>query len=510
MKTNVENFLEELYQIDPSLQEKEAQIKKLIITMTSLSPDVKMDEKFKTNLRAQIAEKIHSEKLKNYEKSNKPSILQIIGYMFGGVWVAAFWFFMFQDQLLSNPVTKTTQEVATQTPVKFENTIIKAQANSYGKLNAVGTDKTAKWSGNEALAVKSADIAAPKAESMEINTFAAKEDSLNSKVALTSPVANDLMIEPLPYVPEIYRYTFSGELNLEIPQNMTVYKKENTKSDTSGLVGLLKNINFSGVNLANFANLNISSLSVNEDKEFGYSLNLDFDNSGLSIWKNWTKWPAQNLEEAQKLPLLTEAESLAIAKNFLSQYNIDLSSYGTPVVEQSYMAALLRAADTKIAPDFYRPAPTVIYPLLIDGKEVREEYGQATGVRVEIDPVEKKVSGVNGLSVAQYLASEYQVENNVENILKVANVWGRWGFYDYGTENVKITNVLLKNPKITYINSYSYKNNVQEQYVIPTVTFEVEKPADVEYFYQETITVPLVKDMYKYDDTGKIIGSSEY
>jgi hypothetical protein len=270
--------------------------------------------------------------------------------------------------------------------------------------------------------VRSADVAAPKAESMEINTFAAKEDSLKSKVALTSPVANDLMIEPLPYVPEIYRYTFSGELNLEIPQNMTVYKKENTKSDTSSLIGLLKNINFSGVNLANFANLNISSLSVNEDKEFGYSLNLDFDNSGLSIWKNWTKWPAQNYEEAQKLPLLTEAESLAIAKNFLSQYNIDLSSYGTPVVEQSYMAALLRAADTKIAPDFYRPAPTVIYPLLIDGKEVREEYGQATGVRVEIDPVEKKVSGVNGLSVAQYLASEYQVENNVENILKVANV----------------------------------------------------------------------------------------
>jgi hypothetical protein len=32
----------------------------------------------------------------------------------------------------------------------------------------------------------------------------------------------------------------------------------------------------------------------------------------------------------------------------------------------------------------------------------------------------------------------------------------------------------------------------------------------MEQFYQETITVPLVKDMYKYDGTGKIIGSSEY
>jgi hypothetical protein len=129
------------------------------------------------------------------------------------------------------------------------------------------------------MAVRSADMPAPQAETMEVNSLAATESSVNAKkVALTSPVADDMMIDPLPYVPELYRYSFSGELNLEIPQNMTVYKKENAKTDTSGLVGLLKNINFSGVNLANFANLNISSLSVNEDKEFGYSLNLDFDN----------------------------------------------------------------------------------------------------------------------------------------------------------------------------------------------------------------------------------------
>jgi hypothetical protein len=165
---------------------------------------------------------------------------------------------------------------------------------------------------------------------------------------------------------------------------------------------------------------------VNEDKEFGYSLNLDFDNGALSIWKNWTKWPTQNYEETQKLPLLTEAESLSIAKKFLEQYNIDLSNYGTPVIEQGYMNALLRAAepvDAKIASDyFFKPSPTVIFPLLIDGKEVKEEYGQMTGVRIEIDTAEKKVSSVNGLSVAEYLASDYQVENNTENILKVANV----------------------------------------------------------------------------------------
>jgi hypothetical protein len=56
------------------------------------------------------------------------------------------------------------------------------------------------------------------------------------EVAFTSPTADDMMIDPLPYVPEIYRYSFSGELNLEIPQNMTVYKKQNAKTDTSSLV----------------------------------------------------------------------------------------------------------------------------------------------------------------------------------------------------------------------------------------------------------------------------------
>jgi hypothetical protein len=51
---------------------------------------------------------------------------------------------MFQDQLLSLPKETSTQEVATQTPVEFKNTIVQAQANSFGKLSAIGVDKAAK------------------------------------------------------------------------------------------------------------------------------------------------------------------------------------------------------------------------------------------------------------------------------------------------------------------------------------------------------------------------------
>jgi hypothetical protein len=40
------------------------------------------------------------------------------------------------------------------------------------------------------------------------------------------------MIAPVDpdFVPEIYRYSFSGELNLELTDSMPVYKKENVKS----------------------------------------------------------------------------------------------------------------------------------------------------------------------------------------------------------------------------------------------------------------------------------------
>jgi len=50
--------------------------------MMQLSPKVSMDENFKSQLRSQIAEKIDSEKLKNYTQSSKPNIFQIISYIF--------------------------------------------------------------------------------------------------------------------------------------------------------------------------------------------------------------------------------------------------------------------------------------------------------------------------------------------------------------------------------------------------------------------------------------------
>jgi hypothetical protein len=62
----------------------------------------------------------------------------------------------------------------------------------------------------------------------------------------------------------------------------------------------------------------------------------------------------------------------------------------------------------------------------------------------------------------------------------------------------------LKNPEIKYVHTYSYKDNIQEQYLVPAVVFEVEKIENTENFYGETVVVPLLKDSYKYDENGNI------
>lgn len=526
MKKNIKMFLEELYEIDWSLQEKEQELTKLIETMMQLSPKVSMDENFKSQLRSQIAEKIDSEKLKNYTQSSKPNILQIISYIFGWVWVAAFWFFIFQENF--TPKTPLFSPVEMSSEILLEGQVSYVEPNTFGSLSKISSSEWWRgWGWNDGADIWTRSFMmsdAPETFEMTSDALLSEEDTSvkNTKNVPEADMMSDeiaqtkIGILPYPeweYIPEITRYTFNEEFDFELPQAMKIYKKDSNKVDTSKINNLFKNINFNGVDLGKFWNLNVSSVSLNQNEEFGYSINLDFDNASFSLWKNWSKWPTQNYWENNQNPLLSEDEVLRIANDFLSQHNINLSGYWNPIIEQNYRNTLLRA-ESRIAWDsFYIPSPAVIFPLIIDGQEVHEEYGQANGVRIEIDSQNKKVSGLHGINISNYIASEYEIENNTENILQVANVWGRYGFYNYNTQDVKIIERKLLNPKIVYISTYRYENNISEQFIVPAVRFEIQKtPEELQdqYYTNPYITVPLIKDIYKYDDTGKIIWTSDY
>ena len=75
MGKEVENILQELYEIDENLQKKEPELKKIIHSMLNLRPNITIDENFKYSLREQIQQKINSEKLHNFQKSDRKSVV---------------------------------------------------------------------------------------------------------------------------------------------------------------------------------------------------------------------------------------------------------------------------------------------------------------------------------------------------------------------------------------------------------------------------------------------------
>jgi glycine cleavage system protein P-like pyridoxal-binding family len=82
MEKNIQNILEELYLIDPTLREREKELKKIIHTMLEVRPNVEIDENFKENLKNKVFEKITSKKIENYNSKGKTSLFQIFSYTF--------------------------------------------------------------------------------------------------------------------------------------------------------------------------------------------------------------------------------------------------------------------------------------------------------------------------------------------------------------------------------------------------------------------------------------------
>ncbi|MFA5917792.1 MAG: hypothetical protein WC850_06180 [Candidatus Gracilibacteria bacterium] len=554
MKKQIENILQELYGVDSELKNREEELIQIIDSMINLKPNVKIDENFKQELRQKIAKEISVKKMQNFQSErNKPSIFQILSYVFGTVGIAAFGFFMFKDTLFKDINLGNGNQ-----NIKFESTVTESK-QGFGKLSNVGNQNNAKG-GEVAMDSKtvvpvSAPIRENKIQSNNIeadttvidavtngdisvssndgsthtisspNAVSGSEGSSMGNAGISTDLGNTqptnstmrTYADPMPkmiapddgnYIPEVYRYTFSGDLNIDLKDMMSVYKKDSKKVDNKVFFDSLSKLNFAGVEVSNFKNVGISNISLVENEEYGYNINIDFDNSSLNIYKNWAKWPQDTYTEGEKQVFLDEKEVIKIANDFLNTYKIDLSKYGTPIVEKSYVMAYAKYTSSKIMPEYTQNITNVVFPLIVDGNEIYEEGGQVSGVRIEIDLKAKKVTSLNSLSVDNYLKSDYKIEINNTNILKVASKGGRYGFYDVG-KNVKYVDIKLKNPKLKYINTFNYKTYTQEQFLIPAIVFEIDNKNGAEYNYGETITVPLVKDFYKYDGNGAIIGASE-
>lgn len=513
MKTKVEQILNELYEIDSSLKDKEKDLKKIIIKMIETKPDIKVDESFKNELRKNIEEKIMQNKISAYKWEKTNNFFHTFSYIFWSVWVLAFSFIFINSYLNDDANIKTNDNIQTENSItqdkkystlSFKNNIIKKEKNYFWNLNSLEINESA-WVSWRWWAMLESWMA-----TQEISLDSMEADESVSNTPLLKDSKMSIMPAPEDYIPTILRYSFSWELNIDLENEMPVYKKTTSKLSWENIIDEVSKLNFNWFNLSNFKDLNLSNLSVSEDRKYWYTINIDMESASLNIYKNYLKWPQEDYNN--KPEILPEDEIINIANNFVKEYNIDLSNYSKPVVETQYLSILRESSSSKIAPDFYSRSTSVTYPLIVDWNEISEEYGQKKWIQLQIDLNEKKVTSVNWIQINDYISSLYEVETSKENILKVAQKWWRMSLENNLEENydeVKYIDQTLTNPRLEYINIYKYVDNNQEEYIVPAIIFDVESDMEDNFYWQERVSVPLVKDFYEYDNSWNVIWNNE-
>jgi hypothetical protein len=113
-----------------------------------------------------------------------------------------------------------------------------------------------------------------------------------------------------------------------------------------------------------------------------------------------------------------DSRAIEIADTFFKKFSISLESYGKPVVNNDWRREYDRASDKSAV--WIPRSISVTYPLIIEGREVFEEYGQPKGITVSIDIKTSLVTDIYGIEKLDFNASNYATETDVSKILEVA------------------------------------------------------------------------------------------
>jgi len=524
----IDKILEDIYLIDNDLRKNEKQLLKIINELIISKPDTKFDDNFAVSLRKEVLQKV--EEMENVSKLKKEKLINIFNfnfmkktYLIGGGLVICLLIIVFGLNFLPKSKTQTSilsQASKTET-LDLKTKIARVDSNAFGNFstpaNGASQAMNSASYANDQM-VKSAPVAVGGGGA---NSLMANSRSIASGIATskplgleTAPTADAKMIAG--FAPQFitYNYDYKGE-DFTIPAQGDVYKKI-IKEGAGKVLAQKLNGDLGMIDLNKFQNTSMQNFSISEDREFGYILNFDLQNNNVSIYQNWSKWPqpdkgcvdeacfAKSRMKIEDIPADTDV--VAIANQAIADYGIDISGYGEGKVNNSWRQSYDAATDkTNVwIPDTI----SVVYPLKIEGKEVSDDYGNLTGISVDVNVRYKKMSGIQGVGLSDYQASSYNLETDKERILKFAKQGGLWsGYMTYGVK--KEVNIELGTPTLGLIANWKYNNdNGQgENYYIPAMIFPITSKSDDAFYSRKSVSVPLLKELLDQADAGNTGGN---
>ena len=490
MEKNIEKILQDIYELDASFREHEDKLRAIIKELIKARPDTKFDEEFARELRIEVMRRaailkqeaiaVKSGIFSQFRWANK------FAYALGGAAIAL---------VLAIPIMNLfNQDIQPvnegKLAVDITSGITRVEEQAWGSLSS---ENTAAFS--EAVATKGLGGG-------------------GSITSMPAPVQTDAGItEARAIAPEYYNFDYQyvgEELNLDQAER-AVFKRVKDSLDGSSLVSLLRNMDFSLVDIGKFKNAEIDNLNINEDRDFGLALNINLAENSINIFKNWQKWPQVNAGcsdqacwERNRLTIndIPKDEKLiALADEFIKDYRIDISNYGEAFVYDHWRRQYEQAEDK--AEVWIPDEVTVIYPLVIDGQTIYDEGGNPTGLSVSIDIRNNRAAGAHSIAPQVYESSAYQAETDAAKIIALAEQGGRQRVYV--PEGGKTMTIELGTPTLGLMKYWQYDNIKQltNELYVPALIFPVKnRPEQTAYYYSDNIIIPLVKeilDIYNQD-----------
>jgi hypothetical protein len=508
MENQLEKFLQELYQFDPSLEQFDHDLRTIISQMSIIRPDTKFSPELAKRVKSVLMEQVSIEtrpvSKNNYFKFNFINMNKKL-YVYGGV-AAVFVFALVainmnlskvQDESkISIQPTNYSQDLVGQN----QDAIVRLEASAFGSLASVS-------------------MGGGTAESIEAM-------SVENKVSFASPLAplglgGDTVVSSEPMMVEggsselkmimpyfNYKYVYRGDkVNLSETEG-DVYKRLTVSSDDSNsLVSLVSGLNLNGLSLSSFNNLKMQNLSLMEDKDKGLSISFDFVSGTVSVYENWQKWRLPERENCAgdqdcwnrwRLQISDVPQDnilITLANSFINKHQIEVSSYGSPVVDNFWRNEYARSEDKA---NFYIPEyASVVYPYLVDGVAVKDQSGNYAGMRVSINLVHQAVSGLSNLSLNRYEVSSYPLVTDFQRIVRQAENGGWNGSHFYSPENIE--EIALGTPEKIYVQLWHYSHDSSDELLIPALLFPVlenEGAINNQYYGQRFVMIPLVVDIF--------------
>ncbi len=455
MKTPMNTFLAELYEIDPGLRAHEADIIPLIDKLLKNDPATSPDPAFVAQLRTQLRERAHTMNEAPaagftwsnvlYGLSGALAVLVILPVMYLG-WTNG-----------KNDATETMSDGAL-----FGYSVEEAGDNAFGPLKGItpGAGGARNQSGGggmggDAAVTNPAPMAAEGSAAMDYGTTDIDSTGLTT----------GKMIAPGPMYQ--YEYVYDGELT-GLADTVSVYKRDPSGS-TIPMSALASRLNLGTINLESFRNMNVESVSFSQNVPYGYQMYVNLRDGTLGINAQWDQWPQSKCQteacyRAQQVKIgdiPADDQLIAIARSFVGEHGVDLSQYGEPEVDNAWRVQYEAAPDksTMYVPETMR----VVFPLLIDGKPAYDQGGAKNGISVGVQVKEKKVMDVWGISNRTYLKSDYAGVTDAALIKSFINKTDKWAMDPMpragGTE-VRTGKVILGEPTLAHAMYYSYKDNL--------------------------------------------------